>query len=74
MIDEVNGQYVISSHGVWLPGCFESRYAANLAFRLPDTTLQALQDSVNDRPETADRVITLAMVRAAVQAAKERTR
>lgn len=39
--------FVISSNEVWLPGSYESRKAANYAFRFSCGVLQKLQDSVN---------------------------
>lgn len=42
-----NGTFTISSRRVWLPGVYESRRAARYAFRLPDQTLQRLQDEAN---------------------------
>lgn len=47
MIREVEGEFVISSGGVWLPGCYESERAARYAFRFPNATLRRLQETVN---------------------------
>lgn len=46
-IHRVENNYVISSHGYWLPGSYESAAAAIYAFRFTDEILQALQDTVN---------------------------
>lgn len=42
MIYEVEDGYVISSGGTWLPGKYESKKAARLAFRLTDKQLNDL--------------------------------
>jgi hypothetical protein len=60
------GQYGISSHHCWRPGCFESERAAKYAFRFPDEILQRLQDSVNPSG-----VITFEMLQAAARKLKE---
>ena len=44
-----SGHFVISSGGVWLPGSFESRRAANYGFRFPYEQLSELQHKANDR-------------------------
>lgn len=41
-----DGEFVISSYQVWRPGVYESRRAANYAFRFDDRVLQQLQDNV----------------------------
>ena len=51
-IYEVAGEYVISSHHVWLPGVYETRKAANYAFRFSDEELQKLQDSISPKAIT----------------------
>ena len=43
MIHPVEGGFVISSYGVWRPGCYATERAARLAFRLPDEVLARLQ-------------------------------
>ena len=48
-IHKVEGGYVISSGGVWLPGAYEDERTARYAFRLSDDVLQHLQDEANDR-------------------------
>ena len=47
MIYEVNDVFVISSQQQWIVGAYESRRAANYAFRFPEEVLSKLQDSVN---------------------------
>lgn len=42
MIHEVKDGYVISSGGTWLPGKYESKKAARLAFKLTDDQLSDL--------------------------------
>jgi len=45
MIYEVEkGSFVISSHQSWMPGCYNSKRAANYAFRFPDEVLSKLMD------------------------------
>jgi hypothetical protein len=39
--------FVISSHGVWMPGVYATRRAANYAFRFTDETLNKLQARAN---------------------------
>lgn len=48
-IHKVGDKFVISSRGSWLPGAYEDERAARYAFRLPDETLQSLQDVANQR-------------------------
>lgn len=43
MIHEHEGRFSISSHQVWRPGCYESKAAANYAFRFADEVLAELQ-------------------------------
>ena len=47
MIYEVEDNFVISSHQIWLPGSFDTRQTAQYAFQFKDEILQKLQDSVN---------------------------
>jgi hypothetical protein len=48
MIHELDGgTFVISSGHSWLPGRYESRQAANYAFRFPDQALSRLQTEKN---------------------------
>lgn len=53
-----DGCFVISSSGVWLPGAYEDSRAARFAFRLPDESLQRLQDEANIRAGGVGGVIT----------------
>jgi hypothetical protein len=64
MIHETNDSgFAISSHGVWLPGCYDSERAAKYAFRFPDEELQKLQNDVNDRePDISKRMISFEML------------
>jgi hypothetical protein len=43
----VNGHFVISSGGTWIPGAYEDERTAKYAFRFPDQVLRELQESVN---------------------------
>lgn len=61
MIHEVNGQFVISAYGVWLPGVYDSERAARYAFRFDYETLKATRDAV-EQPITFE---TLQKVRRA---------
>lgn len=61
-IHKYEGNFVIASQGVWLPGVYESTEAANYAFQFPDEVLSALQNSANDR---GDRTITMDDLKAA---------
>lgn len=45
MIYPVEGGFVISSHGTWLPGVYADERAAKYAFRLTDAQLAELNDS-----------------------------
>jgi len=47
MVHKVDGQFVISSSGWWLPGVYETRKAANYAFQFENKTLRKLQDKTN---------------------------
>lgn len=49
MLYKVESGFVISSRGVWLPGCYEDERTARYAFRFSDETLQRLQDDANAR-------------------------
>ena len=60
------GQFVISSHQVWIPGVYDSHRAANYAFRFPDEILQSLQDSVNPNG-----IITFEMLQLKARAMKD---
>lgn len=58
-IRKVYNAFVISSGGMWLPGCYTTERAARYALRFPNETLQKLQDRANDRNADFDkRVIT----------------
>lgn len=58
MIHQTGGVYVISSRGVWRPGCYEDARTARYAFRFPDEVLQRLQDEASARAGGAGGVIT----------------
>lgn len=59
-------RFSISSHGSWLPGCYDSERAARYAFGISDDVLSALQQKVNADNEDPDRrVITFEMLQAA---------
>jgi hypothetical protein len=45
MIREVDGEYVISSGGRWLPGAYVDERAARYAFRLTDRQLHDLNET-----------------------------
>lgn len=47
MIHKLNGSFVISSHGVWLLGVYESKRAGRYAFRFMGKELQDLQNDKN---------------------------
>lgn len=47
MIHKVEDGYVISSEGVWRPGCYADERTANYAFRFTDEQLQTAQDAVS---------------------------
>lgn len=47
MIYKVENNYVISSHGTWLPGSYDSERTARYAFRFSDSDLLRLQKQVN---------------------------
>jgi len=55
-IHEVDGHFVISGDGTWLPGCYESREAASYAFRFCVDLQAQLR---NHALEYNDGVITL---------------
>lgn len=57
-----NGQFAIADAAGWLPGVFESRHAAQLAFDVWPK-LQALQDEANEKAGGTGGVITLDMLR-----------
>lgn len=46
-IDEIS--FCISSHGVWMPGCYADEKTARAAFKVSDEVLQRLQDAANAR-------------------------
>jgi hypothetical protein len=52
------GRCVISSHQVWMPGCYVDEKAAKYAFRFSDETLRRLQNEANERNGGFDGVIT----------------
>lgn len=49
---EMEGAFGISSHNVWRPGSYDSKRAANYAFRFSDEELQRLQDQKNKTSRT----------------------
>lgn len=57
-ITKVNGGYVASSRGVWIPGVFEDERTARFAFRLPDAVLHQLQQEANERAGGRDGLLT----------------
>lgn len=57
-IYEVEGQFVISSNQVWVPGCYATKRAANYAFRFKNEDLSRLQDAANKRVGGKGGVIT----------------
>lgn len=59
MIYPVDGGFVISSGGRWLPGIYDTERTARWAFRFSDRQLQDLNDRIShkdgeNRPITAD--------------------
>ena len=40
-----DGLFIISANGVWLPGCYESKRAANFAFRVSDKAKEELRNN-----------------------------
>jgi hypothetical protein len=71
MIYRVGDHFVISSGGMWLPGAYENSRAARLAFKLPNETLQSLQDQVNRHNDYDKRIISYDSVMAAYRRRKE---
>ncbi len=53
-----DGQFCISSHGCWRPGCYDTRRAAKYALRFIDEALLEMQEEANQAPEYKDRFIT----------------
>lgn len=63
MIHKLDNSFVISSNGVWLPGCYDSEKAAKYAFRFSYEDLQQLQNDVNDEePDVTKRMISFEML------------
>lgn len=61
--DKIDDGFVISSHGVWLPGCYDSERAAKYAFGFSDEDLRKLQDNVNAKEhDIVKRVISFEML------------
>lgn len=57
------GSYVASTHGVWIPGCYDTERAARYALRFQPWDLQLLQDQVNAREQDwRKRVLTFEML------------
>lgn len=62
---QVDGTYLISDGGGWIPGVFASREAAMRAFDVDPGELYRLQQAVNAREnDPAHRIITLDMLAA----------
>lgn len=59
-----DGNYVISSRGVWLPGSYASEQAAKYAFRFSDRVIKDMQDIINECKSPEDRNITFEMLQA----------
>ena len=57
-IKNVNGEFVASSRGVWIPGVFEDERTARFAFRLADDVLIRLQQAANARAGGCGGVLT----------------
>lgn len=53
-----DGTYAISSHQVWLPGCYEDDRAARYAFRFGEGILLRLEEDANARVGGKGGVIT----------------
>lgn len=68
-----DGTFSISSHGMWLPGCYASHGAANFAFRKSGADLEALQNRKNEEAGGTGGVITFADVQALPPLAKKRS-
>jgi len=62
-IQEVDGRFVISSGGTWLPGSYESFEAAEYAFGFDADLLQRFQEAANKTPNPEERVIRLASMK-----------
>lgn len=60
-----SGEFVVSSRGVWLPGCYESERAAKYALRFDELTLHGLQKAANKRNGGTGGVITFEDLQAA---------
>lgn len=44
-----DGTYTISSHSVWMPGCYEDAKTARYAFRFSDSILTSIMKEANER-------------------------
>lgn len=63
MIHKLDNSFVISSNGVWLPGCYDSERAAKYALSFSDDELRQLQNDVNARePDVSKRMISFEML------------
>ena len=51
-IYKIEEGYVISKNRVWIPGLYESKEAAELAFEFPDEQLSCLQGEKRQEPIT----------------------
>jgi hypothetical protein len=59
-----DGTYVISSHGQWLPGLYDSKRSARYAFRFDTALLQELAHRICTKAGE-DRAVTMDDLRAA---------
>lgn len=70
-IIDVNGKFVISSHQVWMPGCYDTVQTTWWAFKFPDEILRELQDEANKRNGGYNGVITKSDLRSKVLEARD---
>jgi hypothetical protein len=71
MIHKVDNAFVISSHQVAIPGCYDSERAAKYAFRFSNEDLQRLQGEINAKePDFTKRVISFEMLQKLAKAKK----
>lgn len=72
MIRKTGNAYVISSHQVAIPGCYDSERAAKYAFSFNDEELHLLQQEVNNKETDHEkRVISFEMLRVLARRKKE---
>jgi hypothetical protein len=62
-----DGTWSISDNGVWLPGAYDTREAAVLAFDVPPAQLVRLRDRSHAETDPARQVITREMLEAALR-------